>query len=134
MPRGRRHRRRATPKVNGGRAKGRINTMEHRPCQMDLFSQESGSAWRQPKSRVDAIGRFRMVKKTIIRIGRQPRLDGTTVSRRRVNSNNSWSTTLEMSSEDCVLSFRGTTKSQRRVGTRKRPTSDREITYGIPRN
>jgi hypothetical protein len=33
----------------------------------------------------------------------------------------------------------GTTKSQRRVGTRKRQkkktrTSDREITYGIPRN
>ena len=59
-----------------------------------FFRQESSSAWRQPKSRVDAIGRFRMVKKkTMIRIGRQPRLDGTTVSRRRVNSNNSWSTT-----------------------------------------
>jgi len=57
MPQGRRHCQRATPpKVNGGRAKGRTDAMEHRPCQMDLrkqvfFRQESGSAWRQPKTK-----------------------------------------------------------------------------------
>jgi hypothetical protein len=40
--------------VNGSHAKGQVNAMGHRPCQMNLskqvfLSQESNSAWRQPK-------------------------------------------------------------------------------------
>jgi hypothetical protein len=42
--------------VNGSHAKGQIDAMGHRPCQMNLskqvfFSQESNSVWRQPKSK-----------------------------------------------------------------------------------
>ena len=67
MPQGGRHRRRATAKVNGGCAKGRINAIEHRPCQMDLrkhvfFARKVAARGVNLNLRVDTIGRFRMVK------------------------------------------------------------------------
>jgi hypothetical protein len=67
MPQGGRHRRRATAKVNGGRAKGRIDAMEHRPCQMNLrkqffFARKAAARGVNLNLRVDVIGRFGMVK------------------------------------------------------------------------
>ena len=67
MPRGHRHCRRATVKVNGGRAKGRINAMEHRPCQMNIckqvfFARKAAARGVNLNLRVDVIGRFRLVK------------------------------------------------------------------------
>ena len=67
MPQGGRHRRRATAKVNGGRAKGRIDAMEHRPCQMNLrkqffFARKAAARGVNLNLRVEVIGRFGMVK------------------------------------------------------------------------
>ncbi len=69
MPPGRRHRLRATGKVNGGRAKGRIDAMEHSPCQTNLRKQvfvarKAAARGVNLNLRVDVIGRFRTVKKT----------------------------------------------------------------------
>jgi len=68
MPRGRRHRRRATPEVNGGHARGQIDAMEHRPCQLVFtnrffFARKAAARGVNLNLRVDAIGHFRMVKK-----------------------------------------------------------------------
>ena len=68
MPQGRRHCQQATPKVNGGRVKEQINAMEHRPCQMNLrkqvfFARKAAVRGVNLNLRVDAIGRFQMVKK-----------------------------------------------------------------------